>query len=70
MGIQKGTRLTDAPKDRTIRARIDRDTSNMLEIIVKKTSKSISDIVREGIESQYAKLLETERKEEKHGECD
>ena len=56
MGIKKGTKLTDSPKDKILRVRIDEDTDNKLKSICKKTNKSKSEIVRDGIDEQYAKI--------------
>ncbi|MDE5740903.1 MAG: hypothetical protein K2H90_00470 [Oscillospiraceae bacterium] len=59
MGIKKGTKLTDTPKDKVLRVRIDDDTETKLEAVCDHTKMSKSDVVRKGIEMQYA---ETERK--------
>lgn len=56
MGIHKGTKLTDAPKDTVIRARVNVKTAEMLEMVCKKTGKSKSEVIRQGIEEQYARL--------------
>ena len=56
MGIKKGTKLTDSPKDKVLRIRIDEDTDNKLKAICKNTNKNKSEIVREGIEEQYARI--------------
>ena len=55
MGIQKGTKLTDKPKDKILRVRIDEETEKKLTEICESENKSKSDIVRTGIELQYAK---------------
>ncbi len=56
MGIHKGTKLTDKPKDRVIRARIDKDMSEKLDAVIKEKHLSISEIVRDGIEMHYADI--------------
>ena len=53
MGIHKGTKLTDTPKERVIRARIDLETSKELEFIMKTQNLTLSDVIRKGIELQY-----------------
>lgn len=55
MGIKKGTILTDNPKDKTIKIRIDEETSEKLDFLSKKKQKSKSEIVRKGISIQYDK---------------
>lgn len=55
MGIKKGTILTDSPKDKTIKIRIDEETSEKLDFLSKKKQKSKSEIVRKGISIQYDK---------------
>ena len=55
MGIKKGTILTDSPKDKTIKIRIDKETSEKLDFLSKKKQKSKSEIVRKGISIQYDK---------------
>lgn len=54
MGIKKGTKLTDAPKDKLLRVRIDESTEQKLDYICYVKNKSKSDVVRDGIEQQYA----------------
>lgn len=56
MGIQKGTKLTDKPKDKILRVRIDDETEKKLTEICESENKSKSDVVRTGIELQYAKI--------------
>lgn len=56
MGIKKGTKLTDSPKDKVLRVRIDEDTDNKLKAICKNTNKSKSEVVRDGIDEQYARI--------------
>ncbi|MCI1958601.1 MAG: hypothetical protein LKJ25_03135 [Clostridia bacterium] len=58
MGIIKGTKLTDNPKNKTIKVRLDESTSNKLDYLSEKESMTKSDVVRKGIEIQYKKLNE------------
>lgn len=53
MGIKKGTKLTDKPKDFMLRVRLDQDTVSKLDTVCKVKGKSRSEIVREAIELQY-----------------
>lgn len=56
MGIKKGTRLTDTPKDKMLRIRVDAETERKLEFVCEHTEKSKSDVVRDGIDKQYAEI--------------
>jgi antitoxin component of RelBE/YafQ-DinJ toxin-antitoxin module len=56
VGIKKGTKLTDTPKDKVLRIRIDDKTENELETVCKHTKMSKSDVVRKGIEQQYDEI--------------
>ena len=56
MGIKKGTKLTDHPKNQILRIRMDEDTANKLKAVCEKKQKSMSDVVRDGIEQQYDRL--------------
>ncbi len=58
MGIHKGTKLTDNPKNHTLKFRYDDKTSEQLEYLVKKTGVTRSEVVRKGIEVQYDKEKE------------
>lgn len=53
MGIRKGTKLTDTPKERTIRARIDAETSRKLDFVMNERNMTLSEVIRMGIELQY-----------------
>lgn len=55
MGIHKGTKLTDNPKNKTIKVRIDDDTAEKLEYLTIKKDTTKADIIRKGIEIQYDK---------------
>ena len=56
MGIPKGTKLTDSPKDRTLKIRFDSSTDQKLDELSKAKKKSKAQIIRDGIEIQYAEL--------------
>ena len=56
MGIKKGTKLTDSPKDRTLKIRFDADTEKKLIYICNKTEKSKAQVIRDGIEKQYQEI--------------
>lgn len=56
MGIKKGTRLTDTPKDRELKFRYDEETSMKLDAVCAATGKTKSQVIREGINKQYAEL--------------
>lgn len=49
MGIKKGTKLTDNPKDFMLRVRLDSTTVKKLDTICKKQGKSRSEVVRNSI---------------------
>lgn len=53
MGLDKGHRLTDTPKDVVIRARVDRGTVEKLDALTEETGLSRSDVIRRGIDIQY-----------------
>lgn len=55
MGIAKGTKLTENPKNKTLKIRIDEDTTKKLEFLAKKRNTSKAEIIRNGIEIQYEK---------------
>ena len=50
-----GQKLTDNPKDVTIRARVDKSTVEKLDYLVEKNNSNRSDIIRKGIDIQYEK---------------
>lgn len=56
MGIKKGTILTENPKNKTIKVRLDEKTDNRLEYISQKERKTKSEIIRNGIDIQYERL--------------
>jgi len=54
--LQKGSKLTNNPKDTMLRVRIDKETVNKLNFISEHLKLSKSEIVRNGIDEQYNKL--------------
>lgn len=53
MGIKKGTVLTENPKKKMIKVRIDATTEKRLEFLHQESGKSKSEIIRNGIDIQY-----------------
>ncbi len=58
MGIKKGTKRTDNPKDTVIRSRVDAETIRKLNYITDKLGISRSDVIRIGIEMQFKNEVE------------
>lgn len=58
MSPKIGQKLTDNPKDITIRARVDKETVEKLDYLVEKYNSSRSEVIRQGIEIQYKKEKE------------
>lgn len=58
MSPKMGQKLTDNPKDITIRARVDKETFEKLDYLVEKYNSSRSEVIRQGIEIQYKKEKE------------
>lgn len=56
MGIKKGTRLTDTPKDRELKFRYDADTDMKLQAVCTATGKTKAQVIREGIDKLYSEL--------------
>jgi len=54
--MKKGTKLTDSPKDYMLRVRMDSETVKKLDRICTEKNLSRSEIVRKGIEKQYAEI--------------
>lgn len=48
-----GQKLTDNPKDKMIRVRMDEDTVQKLDYLVKESNSDRSKVIRNGIEIQY-----------------
>ena len=53
MGISKGTKLTDSPKNQMVRVRMDDDTVEKLNYLANRKQVSKSEIIRNGIAIQY-----------------
>ena len=53
MGIKKGTKLTDNPKNITFKIRLDKTTSDKLAQLAEISKKSKADIIRDGIDIQF-----------------
>lgn len=53
VGIHKGTKLTNNPKDVTVKARMDAETLEKLDCLVSEQNSDRSKIIRRGIEIQY-----------------
>lgn len=56
MGIKKGTKLTDTPKDILYQIRVDDETDRKVKTICKKEGISRSEVIRQGIELKYRNL--------------
>lgn len=56
MGIKKGTKLTDTPKNILYQIRVDEETDKKVKAICKKESISKSEVIRQGIDLKYRKL--------------
>lgn len=54
--MKKGTKLTDNPKDFTLRVRMDKKILEKLDFCCKENNLTRSEIVRKGIEEQYENL--------------
>ena len=60
MGIKKGMKLTDTPKDRTIKFRYDADTEAKLNAVCEVTGKTKAQVIREGIDRLYDEIRKTD----------
>jgi len=58
LGIRKGTKLTGNPKNKMLRIRIDEETNKKLNAVCEARRKSMSEVVRAGIERLYAEITE------------
>lgn len=56
MGIKKGTKLTDCPKNRIIRVRVDAETDRRLRAVSEHLQLSMSDVIRRGIDRQFEEI--------------
>lgn len=48
-----GQKLTDKPKDTTVKARMDKETLDKLDYLVQQQGSDRSKVIRKGIEIQY-----------------
>lgn len=53
MSPRMGQKLTDNPKDTTVKARMDKETLAKLDCLVSEQNSNRSRIIRQGIEIQY-----------------
>ena len=56
MGIPKGMKLTDNPKNKTFKVRLDETTMHKLETVAEETNQTKADVIRKGIDIQYSNL--------------
>lgn len=53
MSPKLGQKLTDNPKEITVRARMDKETVEKLDYLAEKQGSDRSKVIRRGIEIQY-----------------
>lgn len=53
LGISKGTKLTNNPKNLTIKIRLDEDTASKLDFLANSSNTTKSEVIRKGIEIQF-----------------
>ena len=53
IGIHKGTKLTDTPKNHSLKFRYDDETAKKLDYLTEKKQVSKADVIRKGIEIQF-----------------
>jgi metal-responsive CopG/Arc/MetJ family transcriptional regulator len=56
LGISKGTKLTDHPKDYMLRVRMDKETLQQLDKCCEAEQLSRSEVVRKGIREQHSRI--------------
>jgi len=56
LGIHKGTKLTDKPKDFMLRVRLDKETLEQLDECCEAERLSRSEVVRKGIKEQHGRI--------------
>lgn len=56
MGIKKGTKLTDNPKNMTVKVRMDEKTIKELDECVEKLNSNRSSVIRQGIKKIHDDL--------------
>lgn len=54
MSPKLGQKLTDNPKDTTVKARLDKETLEKLDCLVAEQNSDRSKVIRKGIEIQYS----------------
>lgn len=54
MSPKMGQKLTDNPKDTTVKARLDKETLEKLDCLVAEQHSDRSKVIRKGIEIQYS----------------
>lgn len=57
MGIKKGTKLAEHPKDKEIKVRMDAETEEKLVFLSENTGRTKSQVIRDGIWEQYIKEM-------------
>lgn len=62
MGIKKGTKLMDKPKDILYQIRVDKETDDKVKVICEKEGISKSEVIRQGINLIYKSLENVSRK--------
>lgn len=62
MGIKKGTKLTDNPKDTLIRVRMDKETVKNLDYCVEKMNSNRSSVIRDSINKLHNDLKKKNKK--------
>ena len=53
MGIPKGTKLTDNPKNHTMKFRYDDEAARKLDYVAQRDNLTKAEVVRKGIDIQY-----------------
>ncbi len=56
MGIRKGTKLTDTPKEVNYHIRVDKETDRKAKEVCQREGISKSEVIRQGIELKYKGL--------------
>lgn len=59
MGIKKGTKLTDTPKDIIYQIRVDVEIDKKVKAVCEKEGISKSELIRQGIDLKYRSLETT-----------
>ena len=56
MGIKKGTKLTDTPKEINYHIRVDEETDRKAKAVCEKEGITKSELVRQGIELKHKEM--------------